>query len=58
MLTFSLAVIAEAHQEEDGDGDPEDRVAQLVAEFEAGDPEEHGAVSAQAARRSVDRVEK
>ena len=48
---------AEAQQEEDRDGDPEDRVAELVADFEAGDAEQHGA-SPQAARRSVERVEK
>ena len=35
----------EAHQEEDEDGDPEHRVAQLVAEFEPADPEDHDRLS-------------
>ena len=49
---------AEHQGEEDQAGDPEDRLAQLVAQFEGGDLAEHRAGLAQAARREAERVEK
>jgi hypothetical protein len=50
---------AEHQQEEDQAGDPEDRLANLVAQLEGRDLAEHGARSGlQAARREAERVEK